>query len=44
MVVFDIVFAAFFSAKEAASSQASGIVPGIQLSSRNQTLKARMLE
>jgi hypothetical protein len=37
----NIVFAAFFSAKDAASSQASGIGPEIRLSSHKQVLKAR---
>jgi hypothetical protein len=41
-MLFNIVFAAFFSAKDAASSQAAGIVPGIRLSLHKQALKARV--
>jgi hypothetical protein len=41
-IVFNILFAAFFSAKAAASCQAWGIVPEIRLSSHKQVLKTRV--
>jgi hypothetical protein len=41
-IVSNTVFAAFFCAKDAASSQASGIVPGIRSSSHKQAPRARV--